>query len=100
MYTVTIGGIGGDGTAPYYTEPCAATIAVAFSSWDRGTGSTGVGITTTDLYNGCELRFFLLFWTVSRQIFSSCRPSLVWHLSLKPCAYWMPIAALRFDVML
>ena len=56
-YTVTIGGIGGSGVAPYYTEPCAATIAVAFSSWDSGAGSTGSAISTTDLYNRCISSF-------------------------------------------
>lgn len=37
------------GRAPYYTEQCAATLAVAYSSGS----STSRSITTTDLHGGC-----------------------------------------------
>ena len=39
------------GFRPYYTEPCAATLAVTYSS---GSGNERM-ITTTDLHNGCAL---------------------------------------------
>ena len=36
VYTITIGAIGEDNGSPYYTEPCAATLAVTYSSSSHG----------------------------------------------------------------
>eukprot|EP00049_Salpingoeca_infusionum_P011344 m.196223 g.196223 ORF g.196223 m.196223 type:complete len:1583 (+) comp14904_c0_seq2:235-4983(+) len=49
MYTISIGAADEKGNSPWYTEKCASTIAVAYSSGSSGARS----ITTVDLHNGC-----------------------------------------------
>lgn len=48
-YTVSIGAIAEDGKAPWYTEQCASTLTVVYSSGAGGQRS----ITTIDLHHGC-----------------------------------------------
>ncbi|EGD72409.1 protease PC6 isoform A [Salpingoeca rosetta] len=47
-YTLSIGAIDEHNNVPYYTEKCASTLAVTYSS-----GSGTRSITTVDLHNGC-----------------------------------------------
>eukprot|EP00047_Mylnosiga_fluctuans_P004265 m.233535 g.233535 ORF g.233535 m.233535 type:complete len:1481 (-) comp12531_c0_seq1:233-4675(-) len=49
LYTIAIGAIASDGTSPFYSEPCAATMVVTYSS---GNGAQPE-ITTVDLHAGC-----------------------------------------------
>lgn len=48
-YTIAIGAVTEHDAKPYYTEPCSATLAVAYSSGSGGDRS----ISTCDLHNGC-----------------------------------------------
>eukprot|EP00128_Syssomonas_multiformis_P015533 Colp12_sorted_trinity150504_noHs@30087 len=49
IYTISIGSVTDQGTSPWYTEPCAATVAVTTSSG----GSGNRDITSTDLNHVC-----------------------------------------------
>lgn len=53
-YTVAIGALGPDGKRSFYSETCAALLAVAPSSSSR---SSGPSITTTDLNGKCTDKF-------------------------------------------
>lgn len=52
-YTIAIGALGSDGKRAFYSEGCAALLAVAPSSGARGTSA----ITTTALEGGCTEKF-------------------------------------------
>lgn len=49
LYTIAIGAIAEDGSSPWYTEQCSATVAVTFSSGSAGQRA----ISTIDLHSGC-----------------------------------------------
>ena len=49
IFTIAIGAIAQDGSTPWYSEPCTATMAVTYSSGGPGLGA----IATVDLHHGC-----------------------------------------------
>ena len=49
IFTIAIGAIAVDGSSPWYTEQCSATMAVTYSSGSYGQPA----ISTVDLHSGC-----------------------------------------------